>query len=399
MNSHLVHAARVLRGEAFGSDFPIPKDALSAVHMDSRNRVDVDVKANVTPALLAYVGASGGTVVNSFPQYGALRANLPLLAVEQLAERPEVKQVRSAEREVRNQMPPPLLAANAPPAARAKTLSDRFARFWRRHPHKGLRSQPPLHSEGAAYFIGPDASGDVAHQANVARATYGVDGTGVTIGVLSSGVDSLGKEQAAGRLPNVNILPGQNGSGDEGTAILEIVYTLAPGATLYFATSHGGEPSMAANIQALAAAGCNIILDDTWYEDEPVFQDGIIAQAVDTVAAAGVFYFASAGNNGSRSYGTSSVWEGDFGPGTPAPPPLPPGTQTFSLGSGLYGQPAGEIFLASPNRLYTLYWSDPLGQSANDYDLFVLDHTPVRSSPRRLIFRMALRIRKRESKT
>lgn len=155
MNSHLVHAARVLRGETFSPDFPIPKDALSAVHMDSRHRVEVDVKADVTPELLAYVGAIGGTVVNSFPQYHALRASLPLLAVEKLADRSEVKQVRSAEQEVHDQLPPPVPAASAPLANHSKKLADEFSRFWKRRPQKGLRAQPPFRSQGGGALHRP----------------------------------------------------------------------------------------------------------------------------------------------------------------------------------------------------------------------------------------------------
>ena len=46
-----------------------------------------------------------------------------------------------------------------------------------------------------------------------------------------------------------------------------------------------------------------MICDDVSYEDEPYFQDGIIARAVNDVAAAGISYFSSAGNDlGINSY-------------------------------------------------------------------------------------------------
>src|SRR5580700_10093444 len=46
--------------------------------------------------------------------------------------------------------------------------------------------------------------------------------------------------------------------------------------------------AMANNILALKAAGATVIADDTQYFNEPWFQDGVIAQAIDTVTSAGV---------------------------------------------------------------------------------------------------------------
>ncbi len=58
---------------------------------------------------------------------------------------------------------------------------------------------------------------------------------------------------------------------------------------------------MANNIQALQKAGSNVIVDDISYIDEPMFQDGVISQAIDAVTANGVTYFSSAGNEGPDS--------------------------------------------------------------------------------------------------
>ena len=77
----------------------------------------------------------------------------------------------------------------------------------------------------------------------------------------------------------------------------QIVHDLAPGAALDFATAFNGELGFAANIRALAAAGAKVIADDVAYLEEPFFQDGPVAVAVDEVAAAGVSYFSAAGND------------------------------------------------------------------------------------------------------
>ena len=67
---------------------------------------------------------------------------------------------------------------------------------------------------GNKLFIGSVTSqGDVTHKAALARTTFGVDGTGIKIGVLSDGVGGLATSQATGDLGTVTILPGQAGSG------------------------------------------------------------------------------------------------------------------------------------------------------------------------------------------
>ena len=55
-------------------------------------------------------------------------------------------------------------------------------------------------------------------------------------------------------------------------------------------------------IRALADAGSKVIVDDIIYFEEPMFEDGIIAQAVDDVYKDGVAYFSSAGNDARASY-------------------------------------------------------------------------------------------------
>ena len=156
-------------------------------------------------------------------------------------------------------------------------------------------------------FIGPavsaqrsavDPEGDVTHQANIARALYGVDGTGVKVGVLSDSVTYLATAQSNGSLPAVTVLAGQSGTNDmrvvgEGTALLEIVHAIAPGAQLVFRDRVRRGSQFAQNIRDLATAGCNIIVDDLMYQDESPFQDGIVAQAIDAVATNGVLYFSA----------------------------------------------------------------------------------------------------------
>lgn len=169
----------------------------------------------------------------------------------------------------------------------------------------------PIHNVGLV-----TSQGDAAQQSNVARNRFGVDGTGVKIGVLSDSYDNLmgaASGIASGDLPGygnpngytttVDVLEDFAGGGtDEGRGMMEIIHDVAPGAELAFHTAFNGQVDFAIGILELAAAGSDIIVDDVVYLAEPYFQDGIIAQAADIVTDAGVAYFSSAGNRSRASY-------------------------------------------------------------------------------------------------
>jgi Subtilase family len=148
----------------------------------------------------------------------------------------------------------------------------------------------------------------------------GIRGAGVTVGVLSDSYDTASKpitnakkDVANGDLPGrrnpdgytapVVVLEDSSDGTDEGRAMMQIVHDLAPAAKLCFATAFNGEVSFAHNIRRLAAKGgpckADVVVDDVIYFTEPMFSDGIIAQAADYVVSKGVPYFSSAGNRGS----------------------------------------------------------------------------------------------------
>ena len=89
---------------------------------------------------------------------------------------------------------------------------------------------------------------------------------------------------------------------DEGRAMLQIVHDVAPGASLAFYTGENSEADFASGIAKLASAGARVEADDLGYFDEPFFQDGIVATAINNAQASGVSYFSAAGNDGTVSY-------------------------------------------------------------------------------------------------
>jgi subtilisin-like proprotein convertase family protein len=217
------------------------------------------------------------------------------------------------------------------------------------------------------------SEGDKAHAADVARATHSVTGVGVKLCALSDGVSSLAASQAAGELPAVDVLPGQAGSGNEGTAMLEILHDVAPRAALGFATAVRSDASFADNIRALRfTAGCDVIVDDILYFNEHPFQDGPIARAVNDVTADGALYFSSAGNEGNTLDGTSGNYEGDFVDSGRQAGKFAGAAHDFDPGAGV------QIFeplspASSADVPVTLFWADALGGAANDYDLYLFD--------------------------
>ena len=336
LDSHLAFAAKAARHELSNSTFV---NAIAPVHTDERGNVTVEmgVKGPISESLLRQIESVGGHVIYQSDRWGQIRASLPLKSIEEVADLPAVNSVR---------LPSP-----------------------RRTNVGSLTSQ-----------------GYVSHGANAAN-TAGYNGSGVIVGVLSDSASParIAALKASGDLPaNTFVLPGQDGvpGTDEGTAMMEIVHDLAPGAQLYFATAFNGEDSFADNIIALQAAGCNIIVDDVTYFDEGVFQDGVIAQAVDLVTTPGpmrpapVVYLSSAGNSGNLTFGTSGTWEGDFLSGGVVSGPIAVVGETgFFHNFGSVASPQNYDVLTVTSSFISLKWSDPLGASSNDYDLFILNST------------------------
>jgi Subtilase family/IPT/TIG domain len=378
LDSQLLTAIKLKRGEPMSADVPTLR---IDVKTDAQGRALVDLDATVSDDLLKQIKILGGEVINSFPQFNAIRAQVPLSALETLAARADVKFIRRAIEPIMQQDKRAVSAeqerARQPDAPDTPADAEQRRANVRASLPTALRALAKKKS-GVVQDLAPatgsvTSEGDKTHRADAARSSFSVNGTGVKIGVISDSVDFLSNSQASGELGTVTVLSGQSGvpGTGEGTAMLEIVHDLAPGADLFFATANGGPANFAQNILNLRAAGCDIIVDDIEYPNESPFQDSVIAQAVNSVTSGGALYFSSATNSGNLNDGTSSTWEGDF----------------VDAGDFLFnGQSVGRLhsFGASTmntvasggsQRAVSFFWSDALGASANDYDVYVLDST------------------------
>lgn len=175
-----------------------------------------------------------------------------------------------------------------------------------------LDKMPSVKFAQPAYWMPQAGSvtsqGTFAMNSDRGRESFSVDGRGVRVGILSDSYNCLGGAESGiekNDLPS-DITVFEEGpcakSIDEGRAMMEIVHDVAPGAGLMFHTAVLGQASFAQGIIELADSGAQVITDDIGYLNEPFFQDGAIAQAVDTVNSSGVAYFSSAGNLDRSSY-------------------------------------------------------------------------------------------------
>ena len=208
----------------------------------------------------------------------------------------------------------------------------------------------------------------------------GYDGTGLRIGVMSDSYNALNGAAAgvaSGDLPaTVQVLQDPKTGTDEGRAMIELIHDIAPGAGKAFSGIYQGEANFADQIYKLSdptLGNCKILVDDISYLNEPMFQDGVIAQAVEEVVATrGVAYYSSAGNYADKSSEyvgptftatTGGAADLDFGLSTGATTDT---RQPFTI-------PASGAF-----RL-AIQWSDPFYTASGvktDLDAYlVLDHT------------------------
>jgi subtilisin family serine protease len=241
-----------------------------------------------------------------------------------------------------------------------------------------------------------------------ARAKFGVEGEGVTVGVLSDSYDEATEaadesgpiatkaadDILSADLPGAaNSCPGQASptdvledfseeATDEGRGMLQVVHDVAPKASLAFATAFGGEEQFVQNIEALAAGGADVIVDDVAYFEEPFFQDGPIATAVEDVNAAGVVYLSAAGNNNLFDGEKNEIgsWEAPAFRDSGGCPNVIGSIAELNGSHCLDFDPSGAVdrtfgikVQAGETLSVDLQWAEPRNGVGTDLDAFLLD--------------------------
>ena len=278
-----------------------------------------------------------------------------------------------------------------------------------------------------------NTEGDAIIYADAVRQQFALDGTGVRVGVISDGLkgvfatgctascggadggpiatadlpSAVGVRDASGVLKSSSggiigrsfqangdlegLLPSGSacafaGVGAEGTALLEIVHDLAPGAKLSFAN---GDTDLAFSqaVNFLAASN-DVVIDDIGFFGEPY--DGTSAVSRNTAAALNnpAFpiraYFTAVGNEADRHY--DGMYEDSRVDGTTVTgitnsghlhlfQPTADTTDVLGLGA----QPYNLISLPQNGEVAIfLTWDDAFGASGNNYDLYLVQQSTGR---------------------
>jgi len=251
-----------------------------------------------------------------------------------------------------------------------------------------------------------EANGLAPLRADLAAATHGVDGSGVTVGIISdsfatspTALSTPAQDVAAGLLPGagnpcgyehpVSVLIDDPSAGtvDEGRAMAQVVHSIAPGANLVFASTGIDELTFHDAILALKAAGATVIVDDIYVFTEPTFQQGPVGVAIDTVQREGVTYLSSAGNYnnvGQEGYPSAGYAVNGWATDAYRPTTCPAGVLT-AMGPGTFdcmdfaqsGAPdaTDTLTLAATTApaTYALHWAEPSGFAKGTFVLAVTD--------------------------
>lgn len=254
---------------------------------------------------------------------------------------------------------------------------------------------------------------DSGTSAGEARSEFPVDGSGVTVGILSDSFDSATEaadgsgpvathaqeDEESGDLPGpkspctnkekVKVLdefePESLGevAADEGRGMIQIVHDVAPGAKVDFATAF--KPAMfgfAENIEKLAKAGADVIADDVFYFEEPFFQDGPVAVAANEAVESGATFFSAAGNDNLFDSEGNEIasWETSEYRDAGSCPPKVESLSGFNAQHCLDFDPGKGVdktfgIKVEPGSVLSvdLQWDEPWNGVKTDLDAFLLD--------------------------
>lgn len=245
------------------------------------------------------------------------------------------------------------------PSVAAWVLYDRIKELARMTETGAILTIEPPRARTGDYLT----AGDSQLKADEARSFFNVNGSGVKVAAISTGVEHFSVSQSSGDLPLTVNRPFGNGEvDDEGTAMLEIVHDLAPGASLFFAPPGNMPEDMAQRIvQLYGTYDCDIIVDDIgWFEAPYFLEDELMNTISGYTTTQNKIYISAAGNDGESSWsGMANVDEN--------------GWQLFYTGGGT--SDINNYITLQPGQSVTIHlqWANPWHYAFDDYNLHLFD--------------------------
>jgi hypothetical protein len=238
----------------------------------------------------------------------------------------------------------------------------------------------PIAETGSVTSEGDQILGSAAF-----RSATGITGQGISVGVISDGDDHISESQKTGDLP-ANIVNDPNdagsfkSSGDEGTAMMEIVYDIAPGVKqLGFCGPQTTVDFITCLNDFATKINANVIVDDLAFPGQDgMFSTDAFTNALNNFAAGrpNLRLVTATGNDG------TDYWQGSWQPMTVSIPAVNgvPYTQAQTFNNSTAGPvPYLQITPTNPGDTlaYVVEWNDPWDDSGpndlNDYDVVVFD--------------------------
>ncbi|MEM1067333.1 MAG: S8 family serine peptidase, partial [Planctomycetota bacterium] len=155
------------------------------------------------------------------------------------------------------------------------------------------------------------SEGDFTVGTNTVRYQRSIDGSGVKVGVISTGADGFVYSQLTGDLPvSLPTFPSDlatrsesDSFGGRGTAMMEVIHDLAPGAELAFASANDTDSLLAAVAWMTEVQDVDVIVSDVVDYTESVFTAGPFTRYLaEQIEEHDVLFIQAAGNDGQRAY-------------------------------------------------------------------------------------------------
>ncbi len=174
---------------------------------------------------------------------------------------------------------------------------------------------------------------------------------------------------------------------DEGRALAEVVYDIAPGVEIAYYGATAGNADFVKAIKELAEIGCNVIVDDYFSQGSAIYQDDEISKTVKELAEEeDIVFVVAAGNFGAASV-EAAYLDSNSDASDSADSDIPQGNDLHNWNITL-SQPFPDPYLdltmpPGQSANLFLYWENPfsgtLGPGATtDYDMYVLSEPEIR---------------------